>query len=466
MNIFRTRFLTGFSVTLALLATPPMVAADGDAPEREPLSKAQQEELLQEREAMMAAIEKSRLEVERNAEEARAKAELLRAEAEKLRAATADMARQGEEAREAARAELAHEREELSRTHRELRRASQEVARAHRELSLAEDRRVRSYSINLGDRAMMGVILGNQTDEGITIIGVSPDGPAERAGIKTGDILTSIRGEDLARGGDKSSREKVSEVMNDLGDGEEISIEVLRDDQLLDFMIKPEKREPTSWASHIRLPDPLVAPSHPDTPNSTQQVFIEKIAVPPVDTAVIAAEALALAEEMESFQFVIADGESDVTEYSYSIDIDPSDFEFDTEAFSQFGAMAMDEARLWFGSGSNMGLHFTSMNDGLADYFDTDSGVLVLEASEDNAFGLKPGDVVLKIGDSSINETSDFVRALRDHDSGDEIEMLIRRNKSDVTLDVVIPENRFGLLEDHFMGNSVHSTIAKKVIAD
>lgn len=468
MKFFHTEYLTGFAVSLALLATTPAIAAEGEMSEREPLSAAQQAELLQEREAMMAAIEKSRQEVERNAEEARARAETLRQEAEQLRATAAGMARQSEEIREAARADLALEREELSRTHRELRRASQEVARAHRELGLAEDRRIRTHTINLGDRAMIGVVLGSQTDDGVMILGVSPDGPAERAGIKTGDILTSIRGEDLARDEAQSARENISRVMNDLGEGEEISIEVLRGDESLDFMIKPEKREPASWASYIRLPDPVVAPSSPGAPVApvAPHVRIEKIAVPPIDTSAIAAEALALAEEMESFQVVIADGDSETSTYSYSIDIDPSDFEFDTETFSQFGAMAMDEARIWFGSGANMGLRFSDMNDGLAQYFDTDHGVLVLEASEDNAFSLQSGDVVLKVGNSDVNATSDFIRALRDHDSGDEVEILIRRNKRDVSLEVVIPENRFGLFENHFTTDDWSTTIATKIIAD
>jgi C-terminal processing protease CtpA/Prc len=472
MKFSRSDLKPCFSVflgALMLLGSLPLLAADAEDADRQRLTEAQREELLQQREAMMAAIEKSRQEVERVAQEARMKAETLREETERLRADSAELARESAEARRAASAELAREREELSRTHRELRRASQEVARAHRELTLAEDREIRMRTINLGDRAMMGVILGEQTKEGIKIIGVSPDGPAERAGIETGDVLTSLRGESLTSSAENPPRETIYEVMSEVGDGEEISVEVLRGDERMQFMIKPEKREPASWASYIRLPDPVVAPSPPGAVSSftvAPHVRIEQIAVPSVDTAGIVAEAAALAEELEAFHITVHTDDGEAMEYSYQFPLDTSYFELNTEAFSEFGAMAMDEARLWFGAGATLGMQFADINEGLAGYFGTDSGVLVLDAPDDNAFGLVPGDVVLKVGDSDINGTSDFVRALRDHRTGEEVEITIKRDKRDVSFGVVIPENRFGLFHENFANDTIHATISTEVTED
>lgn len=464
-----THCLTAFLISLILLSSGPLQATNEEEPGQQRLTEAQMEELRRQREALMVAIEKSRQEVERVAEEARMKAEMLREETERLRVDSAELARQSAEARRATSIELARQREELSRTHRELRRASQEVARAHRELTLAEDQRIRTRTINLGDRAMMGVILGEETRDGIKIIGVSPDGPAERAGIKTGDILTSLRGESLTPSADKPPRETIYEIMSEVGDGEEISVGVLRDDEHLDFMIKPEKREPASWASYIRLPDPVVAPIPPDAASAihvSPHVLIEQIAVPPIDTAVIAAEARALAEELESFQIVIQGEDGEPMEFSYGHEIDPSDFVFDTEAFSEIGSMAMDEARFWFGSGAILGIQFADMNEGLAGYFDTENGVLVLDAPDDNAFGLMPGDVVLRVGENDINGTSDFVRALRNHETGEEVQVSIKRNKRDVSFGVVIPENRFGLFHKQMTSDTIHATISTEVTED
>lgn len=453
-----TNFKLGPAIALTLLASMVSAAVPVNAAEpdeaAEALRQMEVERLRARREEMMQAIEQSRMEAEQAAEQARVKAEQLRVEAEQVRIEAEDMMLQSAAEREEHMRQLEQARREISRTHRELRRASQEVARAHRELALAEDRRVRAQLINLGDRAMLGVILGNVTDDGIQIIGLSPDGPAERAGLQTGDVLVSLRGENLARAEGRSAREVIFDVMRDIDEGEEIAVTVLREGKRWDFMVKPDKREPASWASYIRLPEVpevVVAPDAVDPADPPPHVRIERIEVPPIDTAALAAEALAVTEELEAFKAVIADGAMD-----YTIEYDFGDFEFDTQAFSDIGAMALSDASVWFGSPSTRGIRFAELNEGLGAYFDSDHGVLVLDAPADNAFGLEAGDVVLKIGEDDVNETSDIVRALRDYDAGDAIRIAIKRNKREQSLEAVMPENRLGLINENTFEYGVH----------
>lgn len=460
-SMIKVSLCTGLLLAGLLFTAPALAQSDQAEAQR----LAEEAELRAHRESLMAKIEAVRQEAERAAEEARMKAERLRRETERMRVETEQVRENSEAELEAHRREMSRMREEISRTHRELRKASQEVARAHRDLALAEDRELRTRVINLGDRAMMGVILGRETDQGIAIVGISPDGPAEHAGMKTGDVLVSLRGEDLAGEASGAARSRVYRIMSEVDEGEEISAAVLRDGERWEFMIEPEKREPASWASYIRLPDPpqsIHAPDAPDAPTTpdapevepaSPSVRIEHIAVPPLDVAELAAEAESLARELDSFKirFEGPDGDPMVYEYDYQFNSGDFDFEFENEDFVQLGEMALNEAQIWLGSPATAGIRFTELNDGLKGYFDADRGVLVLDAPSNNPLGLQAGDVVLEIGSDEVNATADIVRALRDIEAGDTFRIAIKRNRKDESLEVVMPENRLGMLHERLL---------------
>lgn len=421
------------------LAAPGALAAGSE--EGAEAQRAQEEQWRRHQEELLAAIEQSRREAERAAEEARLRAEQLHVETGRLRAERERMRREAGVERVEEMREIARAREELSRTHRELHKASQEIARAHRDLAMAEDRRIRSRVINLGDRAMIGVVLGEETESGIEILGVSPDGPAERAGIQTGDVLLTLRGQSLTEAEGRSAREAIFDVMSGIEKGEELSVGVLRGGERRDFMVTPELREPRIWQSRIRLPEPPVPPESgyvlpaPDAP----RVIVERIAVPRIDHEALAAKLEAIGEEFENFDVTVIGEDGEPLGYGY-------DFGFDDYAFSDLGGYALGEAQVWFGTPAMRGIRFAELNEKLGAYFKAERGALVLEAPEDNALRLEPGDVVLRVGDSDVNSTADIVRALRDFEPGDTVEIAIKRDKRDRSLDVVMPENRLGAL--------------------
>jgi C-terminal processing protease CtpA/Prc len=399
----------------ALLLFAMSLAAGGEA------TQSQSDELQRiDRQSMLEEAERARQEAEVAHQGALKAAEMAR-ETARLNAEMAreesELRRQNSEEQAQHRAlkeeELAQAREELSKAHRELREATRIMARAHRDLARSGDRHKVIRHVNLGDRAVIGVVLGKETDKGVEIIGVSPDGPAERAGLEQGDILVSIRGVDLA--GNDQARQSIFQVMSDAGDGEELAVVVDRDGESWNYTVTAEHREPRGWQSVIRIPEIEVITAEPGEPH-----FIhERIEVPDIDEVALAAQVAEIAENLEHY-------------------------EFEFEEFSNFGGHAMSEAKVWFGLPRAHGLELTAINEGLGAYFQTDRGVLVIEARKDNAYELESGDVILSIGSTAVNSPADMMRALRDVDPGSEIDIEIKRKQRDKTLSVVVPENRLG----------------------
>jgi C-terminal processing protease CtpA/Prc len=418
-----------FAAVLAM----PVAFADPAAPAPEAQAEMELKQMLEEAERARMEAESARREAERVAhaahEAARARSEQAEAEAaqrqERSRERTAEI-----EQREA---EMARAREELSRAHRELREASREVARAHRELARADRVATVAPVVNLGDQAVIGVVLGEESGDGVKIIGVSPDGPAESAGVKVGDLLVAIRGKRLAEA-KGSARSTVFRIMDEIEVGEKLELTVERDGKPLKLTVTAERREPGAWQSMIHIPEVEIVEDAP----GRQRVVVERIEIPEIDQEAMAARIAEMQEKLENRHYLFATPEGGELHLE-------GDFDIDFDEFSEMAGQAMSEANIWFGLPQTRGLELATINEGLGTYFKTDRGVLVIRANEDNAYGLESGDVILKVGAAEVDSPAELMRALRELNPGEDIELAIKRDRRDRTLKAVMPENRLGL---------------------
>ena len=90
---------------------------------------------------------------------------------------------------------------------------------------------------------------------------------------------------------------------------------------------------------------------------------------------------------------------------------------------------------------SRLGIGVGQVGPQLADYFGVQNGVLVMHVVEDSAAevaGLKAGDVITAVNELKINRVSEFRRKLLAFDRGDEVDLIVVRDKDELILKAIL----------------------------
>lgn len=120
-----------------------------------------------------------------------------------------------------------------------MREAEEQLAAAARRVAELSSERlgsignIQQFAFDFSDRPRIGVTIG--TDEtskpvaGVSVIGVTPGSAAADAGLRAGDVLTTVNGERLSADSSEAANMRLFEFMKGVEEGDKLDIEYLRD---------------------------------------------------------------------------------------------------------------------------------------------------------------------------------------------------------------------------------------------
>ncbi len=118
-------------------------------------------------------------------------------------------------------------------------------------------------------RPRLGVTIGNGDDkgpvEGVSVMGVTPGSASDEAGLRAGDILTSINDESLSADNSEQATDRLLDFMEGVEEGDTLTVEYLRDGKVGSVEVEPKPSDVNVFSFDG-------FPRHPSMPNMPRGV--------------------------------------------------------------------------------------------------------------------------------------------------------------------------------------------------
>ncbi|HEX2667851.1 MAG TPA: PDZ domain-containing protein [Gammaproteobacteria bacterium] len=161
---------------------------------------------------------------------------------------------------------------ELEKQLEQARRQMDEAARHVAELSMQLNSNymqnvgvMRERLMTMQRRGFLGIDLGENEDDGATISGITPGGPADKAGLREGDTIVSINGNAFKASGSDSASDKLVTFMRTTKPGDSLKVAYNRDGKSATTTVTAGSLRDFD-AFFIAPPVPPVAPVPPVPP--------------------------------------------------------------------------------------------------------------------------------------------------------------------------------------------------------
>lgn len=301
----------------------------------------------------------------------------------------------------------------------ELREAEQALEHAEKELQLAAERlaelsikhsagapRAFAYRLMGGrKRAMLGVTVRLSDDgDGVHITGVTPGGPAEKAGVLAGDIIIGLDGESIT--GEHAGYE-LKELMETVEPGETVALVVRRGGKRRTLDVTTDTMRWPTMA--MKAPMPPGAVPAPDGHESSECLS-------------------SLTLDLED----LGEGKRVLRVAPPAPPAPPK----------PPAAVPADAQRAALGSG----LQLAQVNDALGRYFGVSSGVVILATAPDHPWALEAGDVIQRVDDVAVDGPVAAIEALHER-RGQRARLTVIRRGAAVTVDVPVNQANLGAVQ-------------------
>jgi C-terminal processing protease CtpA/Prc len=289
----------------------------------------------------------------------------------------------------------------LAEARARLEKATQEVAELSRQMG--RDFTLRFNTAGAAPRSLLGVMIEpNEKKDGAQVREVSPGGAAAEAGIRAGDIITSIAGQDLSKESDPGR--VLVERMGQIEPNLKVQVGVLREGRKLSFDVtpRPAPAPQVSGATGVGQEGPRIV----------QRILQER-----------------LGDER---------GRQGVAGGPWAGVAGPGERSIDIRMLRDGGP---DDGTRF------AGLEFASLSEKLGGYFGVKSGVLVVRAGANSPMKLQDGDVILDIDGREPSSAQHAARILRSYSPGEKLTLRVQRDRKAQNVAVTMPhDNREDLL--------------------
>lgn len=299
----------------------------------------------------------------------------------------------------------AAESRELAQAHEALRKAAARVAelsREHGELA----HRMHERSERARARPLIGVLLDGDARTGVRVTGVTPDGAAAKAGLRSGDRLISVDGVQILGSNPDLRLENTRKLLGNLTAGKAARLGYERDGRIATATVTPATR---THALALATGDGGRFEWFDDGQLERAMASARE----GIDAGLLA---------LESVPGIAPDVRREIQRISR-----------DSAGCSgeDCGVPRLLSAFRW------NGLNLAALDAQLGRYFGTDRGVLVLSTGE--LEGLQAGDVIQRVDGKAVATPREVMAQLRGKDEGARVPLEYLRERKAGRTQVVVP---------------------------